>query len=134
MTPRRRRLLRWMAAYVAVLCMCVPVALPAWNGFLSESVGRVLSIEQIHMIQYEGLGALGGLFARAGVGARWVAGGVFILVSLIGLGDELVQGALPGRFFDWADVRLNALSALVGMVGMMGMAWTVVCMRRMVMR
>jgi len=36
--------------------------------------------------------------------------GVVALVAILGLGDELIQYALPGRFFEWKDVGLNALS------------------------
>ena len=31
----------------------------------------------------------------------------FGLTALAGLGDELWQGILPNRHFDWRDVRLN---------------------------
>ena len=32
------------------------------------------------------------------------------LVAVLGLGDELIQGALPNRVFEWKDVLLNVLS------------------------
>lgn len=35
---------------------------------------------------------------------------VIAVVAGIGLGDELIQYALPRRFFEWKDVGLNALS------------------------
>ena len=38
-----------------------------------------------------------------------------ILCSLIGWGDEGIQYILPDRFFEWRDVRLNALSSFLGL-------------------
>ncbi len=40
----------------------------------------------------------------------------FLLVSLIGVGDELLQGLLPDRRFDTKDVVVNALAGLLALV------------------
>ena len=36
------------------------------------------------------------------------------LAAAIGYGDELIQGVLPGRYYDLRDVALNALGAVLG--------------------
>ena len=123
MRQRRRLLRRWMLGYVAVLFVTLPLALPIWNGILRDSLGRVVTIEQIHLAQYGGLGWLAGVYARAGAYTGRTGALLLLLCAAIGLCDELVQGALPGRFFDWVDVRLNAMGSLAGMLGSSAFAW-----------
>ena len=38
------------------------------------------------------------------------------LASVIGLGDELLQGVTPGRYYDLRDVGMNALGAVLGVL------------------
>ena len=38
------------------------------------------------------------------------------LASVIGLGDELLQGVTPGRYYDLRDVGMNALGAMLGVL------------------
>jgi len=39
----------------------------------------------------------------------------FIVVALIGWGDEGIQRLLPQRYFEWKDVGLNCISAALGL-------------------
>ncbi len=40
----------------------------------------------------------------------------FVISSLIGLGDELIQGVLPTRYYQTSDVILNSVSAGLGLL------------------
>lgn len=75
--------------------------------------------ERTHLLSY---GVLAWLVLRAleldldrGVSA--VA--AVVLVSALGLGDELIQGALPNRVFEWKDVLLNSLSGVLATTALM---------------
>jgi len=98
----------------------LPLALPCWNDFLRDSVGRVLTVEAIHVVQYGGLGWVGAVYARtiSTVPWRWALVG---LLAASGWLDEVVQGRLPQRVFQWSDVGLNWLGLLIGFIihGMM---------------
>jgi VanZ family protein len=39
---------------------------------------------------------------------------VVVLGFIIGLGDELIQGLFPRRFFDWRDVGMNGIGIAMG--------------------
>ena len=52
---------RWLIAYVAGLFLTSALALPCWNAFLRDSLGRFITAEQIHVIEYGGLGWRSGL-------------------------------------------------------------------------
>ncbi len=72
--------------------------------------------ERIHLVEY---GAVA-LLLRQGLrvasrSAGRAAGLAFALTALAGLGDELLQGLLPNRHFDWRDVRLNAISGALAL-------------------
>lgn len=73
--------------------------------------------EQIHFFQY---GLVGALFLRAmhpdGEYTRIMWSGAFILGSIAGWIDELIQGWLPNRHYDRNDIVLNALSVFLGLV------------------
>lgn len=103
---------RWFIGYSILLFGSLPLALPLWNAYLRDSLGRLVTAEQLHVVQYAGLGWLAAWSARAGRAGRgrlawvWVAG--------IGLMEELCQSLVPGRFFQWSDVGLNWLGGLLG--------------------
>lgn len=73
--------------------------------------------EQIHFLEY---GLVGIFFLRAlrhqvqNSWKLWV--GAFLLASLAGWIDELLQGISPHRHYDIRDVRLNAISAGLGLL------------------
>jgi hypothetical protein len=73
-------------------------------------------VEQVHLLEYGLLGFLGLRAARdGGFPARWRLSFWGAAVPLAGLADELIQGLLPNRVFDWRDVAVNAVSGLLGM-------------------
>jgi len=39
-----------------------------------------------------------------------------IVVTIIGFGDEVLQGIIPRRFFEWKDVALNGVSGLLATI------------------
>ncbi len=86
------------------------------------SMGSVSQIElpeeRFHVVGYA---VLGYLIARAAT--QSLTGVLFFITVLlvgflIGLGDELIQGALPNRVFDWRDVAMNGAGVVVGLVVM----------------
>lgn len=78
--------------------------------------------EKTHFLYYGFLGVLAHRAMRQHLQGGALYAGTLLLVALIGLGDELIQHALPGRFFEWKDVWLNALSGAlaVGVVAQLG--------------
>ncbi|MFQ5598710.1 MAG: VanZ family protein [Nitrospiria bacterium] len=71
--------------------------------------------ERIHLIQY---GVLGYLCASAASATfKGMAGSLMVLALglVIGVGDELIQGILPSRVFDWWDVSYNLGGVFVGL-------------------
>lgn len=67
--------------------------------------------EAIHFIQY---GLLGFFLFRAfrhHIGDKNIYFAAFLLGTLIGIFDEILQWIVPGRYFDLRDVGLNALSS-----------------------
>ena len=71
---------------------------------------------RIHFFQYCPLAILGLEALRFRVRDRNVYLWALLLVSLIGVGDEFLQGLLPGRHFDTKDVVVNALAGLLALV------------------
>ncbi len=68
---------------------------------------------RIHFFQYCPLAILALEALRFRIPDRNVYLWTFLMVGLIGVGDEFVQGLLPDRYFDAKDVALNALAGLV---------------------
>lgn len=108
--------LGWVIGYSAALFIASAVALPCWNAFLSDSVGRFFTVEQLHVIEYAGLGGLAAFTGRAGAWSwrRVVALGM--AVAGVGFLDEALQVLLPQRYFQWSDVLLNWLGLVVGAI------------------
>ncbi len=106
---------RWLIAYAAGLFLISAVGLPVWNAFLDDSLGRVLTIEQIHLVEYAGLGAVAALFLRTTARPWRVCLRLAGIVAAVGLADEILQFVLPQRFFQWSDVFLNWIGGLVGL-------------------
>ncbi|MGH7818995.1 MAG: VanZ family protein, partial [Candidatus Binatia bacterium] len=77
--------------------------------------------EVVHVAEY---GLLAILFWWAlEAGERPRAAWAVALTGLVGLADELVQGATPGRFFDWRDVAGNLVAGALPV-------WLVTAVRR----
>ena len=45
-----------LIGYSAALFLAIPVALPIRNGGLRDTLGRWVTVEPIHLVQYAGLG------------------------------------------------------------------------------
>lgn len=99
------------------------IAPRSWLAGISIAVAYAICLrlinltpaEKTHFLYY---GFLGFLVYRAmrqhlHGGALYV--GVIAMVAAIGLGDELIQYALPGRFFEWKDVGLNAIAGTLAL-------------------
>lgn len=72
-------------------------------------------IEQIHFLLYGALGAMV-FWALSTLTTGWVLyPWTIMIVSLIGMGDELLQWWLPNRVADVRDVLLNALGGILGL-------------------
>ena len=125
MTQRQRVLRRWVIGYVLVLLGSLPFALSLWTGFLRDSLGRFVSIQQIHLLQYAGLGGLASMYVRAGPRTAGTWGLCVGLLVGLSLCDESIQWLLPNRYFDWLDVGLNIAGGLGGMILSPAVAWGV---------
>jgi VanZ family protein len=110
-----RVLRRWLAGYVVVLLGSLPFALTVWTRWLRDTVGRLVSLEAIHVIQYVGLGWLGMWYGSSGL-ARRARVGLWALLLGIGWIDEGIQGQLPQRVFEWSDVGWNWVGLALGAV------------------
>jgi len=80
--------------------------------------------ERIHLVEYGVLALLlrRGLEPPGGGGEARALVTAFGLTALAGLGDELWQGVLPNRHFDWRDVRLNAISGALALAAAIALA------------
>jgi len=47
---------------------------------------------------------------------RWPAISAFMLTTLLGWGDEVIQGILPNRYYDLRDLVFNALGGLMAVL------------------
>ena len=73
-------------------------------------------IEKIHFVQY-GFLAFFVFRALACDFKKFIPYmGAFLITTLVGYGDELIQGILPNRHYDDRDVMLNAISAGLALV------------------
>jgi hypothetical protein len=90
-------------------------AVTAFGYALALGWLRAIRLERVHLPEY-GLAAL--LAWRAlvpSMGERTATlVGAALLASLIGWGDEIVQGLTPGRVYDVRDIAANAAGAVLG--------------------
>lgn len=96
-----------VGAYILLLFATLPAAWPVWTGFLRDRIGRFLTVEQIHLIQYGVLGLLGALWVLSSSNPKQTLLRMASLGAAVGLLDEGIQGLLPERYFQWSDVALN---------------------------
>ena len=105
-----------LVGYVLLMLGTLPLALPLWKQFGQDSIGRVVTVEQIHLAQYFVLGLLACLWALE---RGWKPKRLFLLLGgafLIGVADELIQSLLPERYFQWSDTGLNSVGAGAGLL------------------
>ncbi len=111
-----QKLTSLLVGYVLLMLGTLPLALPLWKQFGQDSIGRVVTVEQIHLAQYFVLGLLACLWALE---RGWKSKRLFLLLGgafLIGVADELIQSLLPERYFQWSDTGLNGVGAGVGLL------------------
>ncbi len=86
------------------------LSLAAAGGAIYGAIYASMAIpeEFAHFIQY---GPLPVLWFWA-LGPRM--GLVAVLCAVTGLGDEVIQGMLSGRYFEWRDVGLNWVASALG--------------------
>lgn len=104
---------RWILLYSVLLLAVIPIAQPVWNVYFVNSIGKVISIEWIHVIQYGLLSLIGswGYLVRFNI-RRFIR--LYCLIVSIALLDEFLQGLLPNRFFQWSDVILDGAGGILG--------------------
>lgn len=71
-----------------------------------------LPIERIHFVQY---GLLGWMAYWAAGKHKWAFFIALIYVVTIGVLDEVIQGILPNRYFDWRDIWMNIIGGCLGL-------------------
>jgi hypothetical protein len=70
--------------------------------------------ERVHFLEYAVLGVMLYFALREKIKGRKVFIGIALIVFFIGLGDELIQGILPNRFYQFTDVLLNFFGGILG--------------------
>ncbi len=103
-----------LIGYLILLFGTLPWALPVWNSYLRDTVGRFITIQQFHLAEYALLGVLACGYGLKRRNRWWRLSALFGLTLLAGLLDEWIQSRLPQRYFEWSDVRLNWLGGLLG--------------------
>lgn len=82
--------------------------------FLWEFWSARLMVERFHYLEYGLLYALWFRVVRHFVRGRACYLAAFVLCSVFGLADEVVQFYLPNRHFDWGDVWMNVVGCGFG--------------------
>jgi len=78
---------------------------------------RTQRLERIHLPEYGVVTWLGWRALVPMLGDRPLAYSVAaLLATAVGWGEEILQGFVPGRFYDLRDVGANALGAVLGAV------------------
>ncbi len=77
-------------------------------------------IEKVHLTEYVLLTVgIFSLVVRRGRG-KWALGQAFVWTFCVGIADELWQGILPSRYFDFRDIAINGISAFLGILFIRG--------------
>jgi len=95
---------QWIALIAIGLAVCL---------FMSE---MGIPEERIHLLEYAGLGYLLVWAFRSRYQNILLYHRALGLVLLIGIGDEVIQGALPNRIFDLRDILFNTLGGTAGIM------------------
>ena len=112
-----------MVAYIIGLFVASALALPCWSACLRGSLGRFLTVKQIHIVEYTGLGGVAVRYLQVAVRPWRSLVSLCGILAMVGFLDELFQGLLPQRFFQWSDVILNWVGTLVGLSLFGVVAW-----------
>jgi hypothetical protein len=77
-------------------------------------------IEKVHLAEYVILTVgIFSLVVQRGKG-KWALGQAFLWTFCVGVADELWQGILPSRYFDFRDIAINGISAFLGVLFIRG--------------
>ena len=105
-------LLIWLSRRIHALGSLVWPKLLAWalwgGAVLLAETRNLLQIEHMHYFQYALLGLILWRVLRGRI--VWIV----LLGGSVGLIDELAQGLVKGRVFDWSDAGFNLLGVLGG--------------------
>jgi len=108
----------WLAAAARVRRGRDYLALAALGGAYAVMLITLseMPVERIHLLEYGAVGVLAHRALRhsfAGVQRAILA----VLIAFnVGLGDEMIQGWLPRRFYDTKDITVNGLAGLLGVL------------------
>ncbi len=94
----------------------IPLFLVSSGLFFYAMTRLEWPVEQIHFIEYGGLGFFFFKFLRHFFKIPWSYLGSVLAASGIGVVDELLQGLLPNRVYDTRDLWINFWSAGLGMI------------------
>jgi VanZ family protein len=72
--------------------------------------------ERVHLLEYGAVGWLACRAMRHRFAGRDHATLSALLVLNIGLGDELIQGLIPRRYYDQKDVLVNGVAGILAVV------------------
>jgi hypothetical protein len=110
-------LLSWLRSRGAPLWAYLLIGLVGGAYFHILGSLAVRPLERVHLPEY-GIAACLAWFAVRShrVSALAAFAATFLLTAVIGWGEEVVQYFVPGRFYDWRDVALNALSAWLALL------------------
>jgi hypothetical protein len=91
-------------------------------ALLAGAVGSLilgLSIpeERVHFLEYGLLAVLARHALSGHMGPRRQYFLALTITTAAGLVDELLQGVIPDRVFDWRDVAINGVAALLALAG-----------------
>jgi VanZ family protein len=70
--------------------------------------------ERVHFVEYAVLGIMLYFALRERIKGRKVLLGIPVVVFFIGFGDEIIQGILPNRAYQFTDVVLNFCGGILG--------------------
>jgi hypothetical protein len=105
--------------------VCSKVRLKSLSGYFLCAIAVVIYLlafqriqhpeEKLHLLEYGLLGYLTWRAFRVDFSRCKSYGLAFLLSSLLGWGDELIQEILPNRYYQTEDVVLNIFSSFMGL-------------------
>jgi hypothetical protein len=110
-------------ALFALLFFRLPRQLGRYVSFLMLTLAMAYCLDRItipakrfHFLEYAPLGVLVFDALRFHCRTRYHYVWTMVVVSLIGLGDEIIQGILPNRYFGINEVVTNAAAGLFALI------------------
>jgi VanZ family protein len=110
-------ILGWLRRRGAPLWAYLLIGLAGAAYFVVLGSLAVRPLERVHLPEYGVAACLAWFAVRShGTSAVNAFAATFVLTALLGWGEEVIQYFVPGRFYDWRDVTLNALSAWLALL------------------